>query len=185
MTLTFHGAGDPAIAEQILAILATTGASVTVLAVGTWLQANPSIASKIIQGGHELGNHTWTHPDLASLPAGQIASEITQCRDLISQLSGSPGPYFRQSAAQYATPLISTEAGKAGYPTTLSYDIDSLDWTDPGVPAIRSAVAGATAGSIVSMHFGHPQTVSALPAILDDLKSRNLSVVTASTLLAP
>lgn len=185
VTLTFHGAGDPAIAEQLLTILAGVGVTVTVLAVGTWLQANPDIATKIVQGGHELGNHTWTHPNLAGLPTAQIVSEITQCRDLVQQLTGSPGPFFRQSAAQHATTLIRTEAGKAGYPTTLSYDIDSLDWTDPGVPAIRAAVAKATAGSIVSMHFGHPQTIAALPIILEDLQARNLTAVTASALLAP
>ncbi len=80
-------------------------------------------------------------------------------------------------------PLIRTVAAQLGYPVCLSYDVDSLDWTDPGPAAIRRAVVGATAGSIVSMHFGHHGTVTALPGILDDLASRGLTPVTVSTLL--
>jgi peptidoglycan/xylan/chitin deacetylase (PgdA/CDA1 family) len=76
-------------------------------------------------------------------------------------------------------------AGRSGYATCLSYDIDSTDWTDPGPRAIQQAVAAATAGSVVSMHFGHPGTVEALPGILDDLSARGLTPVTASVLLAP
>lgn len=65
----------------------------------------------------------------------------------------------------------------------LSYDVDSLDWTDPGPGVIRHAVASATAGSVVSMHLGHEATVLALPGILTDLADRGLTPVTATELL--
>ena len=65
----------------------------------------------------------------------------------------------------------------------LSYDVDSLDWKDPGPAAIRAAVAKARAGSVISMHLGHPGTVAALPGILTDLVGRGLTPVTASELL--
>ena len=76
------------------------------------------------------------------------------------------------------------EAGIAGYRRVLSYDIDGLDWKDPGPDVIRSAVATATAGSIVSLHLGHQGTVAALPGILTDLAARGLTPVTATELLA-
>src|SRR3954447_1944558 len=60
VALTFHGAGDPAIARELLGIFAAHRAQVTVLAVGTWLAANPEMAKEIVGAGHELGNHTWT-----------------------------------------------------------------------------------------------------------------------------
>jgi len=185
VALTFHGQGDPAVATSVLAALAAGHAKVTVMAVGSWLEAYPSMAASITGGGHELGNHTWSHPDLASLSEQGIRADIGRCRDTLIGLSGSPGRYFRQSSAQHSTPLIRTVAGQLGYPVCLSYDVDSLDWTDPGPAAIRRAVAGAAAGSIVSMHFGHPGTVTALPGILDDLASRGLTPVTVSTLLHP
>ena len=74
---------------------------------------------------------------------------------------------------------------EAGYRTCLSYDLDSMDWTDPGARAVRDNVAAAGPGSIVSMHLGHSDTVSALPGILDDLRRRGLSAVTVTTLLSP
>jgi len=185
VALTFHGAGDPAIAQNVLDVLGSRQVPVTVMVVGTWLAANPGLAGVISSAGHELGNHTWTHPVLADLPEADIQDEIERCRDLLVHLTGSPGAFFRQSSAQHATDQILRVAGRSGYSTCLSYDIDSTDWTDPGPAAIREAVAAATAGSVVSLHFGHPGTVEALPGILDDLTARGLMPVTASALLAP
>jgi len=184
VALTFHGAGDPGLARQVLAAVGSAGARITVLAVGTWLQANPDMARRIVGAGHELGNHTWTHPALAALPAASVTAQIDRCRDLIDRLTGSPGAHFRQSQGQHATPLIRQLAGRAGYPVCLSYDVDSLDWTDPGPAAVRATVAARTRpGSVVSMHLGHPGTLTALPAVLADLRRHGLRPVTASTLL--
>ena len=184
VALTFHGGGDPATAQSILEIAADRGAHITVLAIGTWLEANPALAATIVGGGHDLGNHTWDHPVLSDLGADEVREEITRCRDLLIQLAGSPGPFFRTSSGQHASELILAEAGAAGYPVTLSYDVDPQDWTDPGAAAVRQGAAQAAGGSIVSLHFGHPGTVAALPGILDDLQSRGLQAVSASTLLA-
>ena len=111
-----------------------------------------------------------------------MRSEIERCRDRIAALTGGPGAFFRPSAAQHATPEVLRLAGAAGYATVLSYDVDSRDFTDPGAAAIRRAVAAATAGSVVSMHLGHPGTLAALPGLLDDLAARGLTPVTASAL---
>jgi peptidoglycan/xylan/chitin deacetylase (PgdA/CDA1 family) len=183
VALTFHGAGDLGVTRQVLAALAQHNAHVTVLAVGTWLAAGPDAARMVVDGGHELGNHTWSHPDLASYKPEPMRVEIERCRDKLAELTGSPGAFFRQSQGQHATKEELAEAGKAGYARVLSYDVDSLDWKDPGPAAIRKAVAAASAGSVVSMHLGHPGTVSALPGILTDLANRGLTVVTASKLM--
>jgi peptidoglycan/xylan/chitin deacetylase (PgdA/CDA1 family) len=185
VALTFHGAGDPVIARELLAIFAAHRAQVTVLAVGTWLESDRQIAREIVGGGHELGNHTYQHLDIDSLSAADARREIVRCRDLLVALVGSPGAHFRQSQSQTATPLVRRLAGAAGYPVCLSYDIDSLDYTDPGPSAVRTNVATARPGSIVSMHFGHRGTLDAMPHVLSDLADRGLRAVTATTLLAP
>jgi peptidoglycan/xylan/chitin deacetylase (PgdA/CDA1 family) len=182
VALTFHGAGDLDLATKILTGFADRGAAVTVMAIGTWLQASPSAAKIVTDHGHELGNHTWSHPDLAGMSEAAVRAEIERCRDRLAELTGSPGAFFRPSAAQHATAAVRRLAGAAGYAQVLSYDVDSRDFTDPGAAAIRRNAAAAAAGSVVSMHLGHPGTLLALPGLLDDLAARGLKPVTAGQL---
>ena len=184
VALTFHGAGDLTYARQILAIARTKRARLTVLAVGTWLNDNSRIGREILAGGHDIGNHTLSHLDINSLPVVQMRDEVQGCRDILRRTTGTDGSYFRQSQSQTANTQLLRVAGEAGYRICLSYNVDSMDYTDPGAKAVRENVAAAGAGSIVSMHLGHAGTVEALPGILDDLESRGLAAVTVSALLA-
>jgi len=183
VALTFHGAGSLDITRQVITLLGKHGAKVTVLAVGSWLATTPDAARMVRDAGHELGNHTWSHPDLARLAPAAVLAEIERCRDALARVTGTPGTFFRQSQNQHATREELAQAGKAGYTRALSYDVDSLDWTDPGVSGIRKATAAAKAGSVVSMHLGHEGTVAALPGILADFASKGLTLVTATELL--
>ena len=184
VALTFHGAGDLDLARRVLTLLHDRGAAVTVLAVGTWLQQYPDAARLVTDLGHELGNHTWSHPNLAALDEPSVRTEIERCRDRIAAATGGPGAFFRPSQAQHATPVVLRAAAAAGYPRVLSYDVDSRDFTDPGPAAVRRAVRAVTAGGVVSLHLGHPGTAEALPGLLDDLAARGLTPVTAGTLFS-
>jgi peptidoglycan/xylan/chitin deacetylase (PgdA/CDA1 family) len=185
VALTFHGQGPAPMAEALLAEAERAGARVSVLAVGTWLEQYPAIAPRILSGGHDLGNHTMHHLDIAAMDASAAYAEIAGCARRLRTLTGSPGRWFRPSQTQYATPLIEREARKAGYPTCVSYDVDSLDYTDPGPDAVVSTVLAKTRpGSIVSLHLGHSGTVTALPAILRGLAQRGLHPVTLTSLLS-
>ena len=185
MALTFHGQGPAPMAEALLAEAERAGARVSVLAVGTWLEQYPTIARRILGGGHDLGNHTMHHLDIAAMDAPAAYAEIAGCARRLRALTGSAGRWFRPSQTQYATPLIEREARQAGYPTCVSYDVDSLDYTDPGPDAVVSTVLAKTRpGSIVSLHLGHSGTVTALPAILRGLARRGLQPVTLTSLLS-
>jgi len=184
VALTFHASGSPALAERLLALVEAAGVPITVFAVGSWLEANPGQAARILRGGHELANHTYTHPTLGSLPAPAVLTEITRCRDVLARLAGSPGRWFRPSAMNDPTPLVTAQATAAGYATIVGYDVDSRDFTDPGAATVtRLTMAGVQNGSIVSMHFDHQDTIAALPGILDGLRSKGLTPVTVSRLL--
>jgi peptidoglycan/xylan/chitin deacetylase (PgdA/CDA1 family) len=182
VALTFHGAGELGLARQVLSVFADRDVAVTVLAVGTWLQQYPDGAKLVADHGHELGNHTWSHRNLANLPSAAIQAEIERCRDRLVALTGDAGAFFRPSAAQHATEQVLRLAGTAGYSKVLSYDIDSRDFTDPGPASIRRNVRAASAGSVVSLHLGHPGTLEAIPGVLDDLSARSLTPVTATQL---
>jgi peptidoglycan/xylan/chitin deacetylase (PgdA/CDA1 family) len=184
VALTFHGAGDVGLARHILQIADARGARITVMVVGTWLSDNPGFAAEIVAGGHQLGNHTWSHQDINSMSEAEMRQEVIRCRDLLIQTVGTAGAYFRPSQTPTANPLMKRVAGAAGYAISLSYDVDSMDYTDPGAGPVRTNVAAAQAGSIVSMHLGHQDTIDALPGVLDDLNARGLAAVTVGELLA-
>lgn len=184
VSLTFHGAGDPALSRKVLEALQEGGVAATVLAVGTWLQSNPDAARMVTDLGHELGNHTWSHRIMSALSESAQRAEIERCRDRIVALTGGPGAFFRQSAARRPTTELLKLAGAAGYPRVLAYDVDSLDYTDPSPDTVRRQVAAAKAGNVVSMHLGHPVTLAALPGILADFRRRELRAVTATRLFA-
>ncbi|MGW2792386.1 polysaccharide deacetylase family protein [Streptomyces sp. NPDC001251] len=184
VALTFHGQGDPKIATTLLSEAEKVGARVTVLAVGSWLDEQPAMARRILDGGHELGNHTQHHIDISAMDESEAYAEITGCADRLRRLTGSIGTWFRPSRAQYATPLVQKLARQAGYPHVLSYDVDSLDFTSPGASAVTRNVTGQIRnGSVVSLHFGYADTVAALPVLLAELERRRLRAVTTTELL--
>ncbi|MEH0418362.1 polysaccharide deacetylase family protein [Streptomyces sp. B21-083] len=184
VALTFHGNGDPATAHALLSAAEKHGSRVTVLAVGTWLDAHPGLARRVLDGGHELGNHTLRHLDINNMPEADADAEIRGCAERLKRLTGSVGTWFRPSRAPRASPLVERLARRAGYPHVLSYDVDPLDFTSPGAPAVvRNVMAGVRAGSIVSLHFGYADTVAAFPGLLHELDRRGLRAVTTTELL--
>ncbi|MER5547527.1 polysaccharide deacetylase family protein [Streptomyces sp. CG4] len=185
VALTFHGQGDPAIAHSLLDTAEKHGSHLTVLAVGTWLDEHPDIARRILDGGHDLGNHTQRHISVNTLAEADARKEITDCADRLKRLTGSIGTWFRPSRSPTASPLVARLARAAGYPHVLSYDVDSLDYTRPGAAAVtRKVLAEVRNGSVVSLHFGYPDTVAALPDLLHELDRRGLHAVTTTELLS-
>ncbi|WP_030179750.1 polysaccharide deacetylase family protein [Streptomyces sp. NRRL S-813] len=185
VALTFHGQGDPALARALLTAAEKHGARLTVLAVGTWLDEHPEMARRILDGGHDLGNHTQRHLAVNALSETDARAEITGCADRLRRLTGSIGTWFRPSRAPTASPLVQRLARAAGYPHVLSYDVDSLDYTRPGAAAVtRNVMAEVRDGSVVSLHFGYADTVAALPDVLDELDRRGMHAVTTTELLS-
>ncbi|MDT4990157.1 MAG: hypothetical protein QOH97_49 [Actinoplanes sp.] len=185
VALTFHGQGDPTIVARLLDEIAKGKAHVTVLAVGTWLATHPTVAHQLLAAGHELGNHTQHHADIKRMSPTRAHAEINDCARTLRSLTGSIGRWFRPSQTQYANSMIKDQARRVGYATCLSYDVDSLDYTDPGAGAVVANTLKAVGnGSIISLHFGHAGTVTAMAPLLRGLRERGLEPVTMSELLA-
>ncbi|WP_344343591.1 polysaccharide deacetylase family protein, partial [Kitasatospora putterlickiae] len=185
VALTFHGSGDPALATALLETAERRGAGLTVLAVGSWLDQQPQMARRILDGGHELGNHTQNHQNISTMTPDRARAEIAQCAERLQRLTGSIGRWFRPSAAQYATPMVREQAKAVGYEHVLSFDVDPRDYADPSAAELQRRVLGSVrGGSVVALHLGHRCTVDALPGILDGLTRAGLTPVTASRLFA-
>jgi peptidoglycan/xylan/chitin deacetylase (PgdA/CDA1 family) len=184
VALTFHASGDPVLATHLLDLLSSRSTLVTVFAVGNWLATHPDLAARMMADGHELANHTYSHPTMGALAADSLHSEIAKCATVLEQLTGSATKWFRPSGIEVPTAAILAAAGAVGYPVSVGYDVDSLDFQDPGANAVVANVArGVQAGSIVSLHFGHGGTISALPAVLDHLDRAGLQPVSVARLL--
>ena len=186
VALTFHLSGDPTLVATLLDLLKGASVPATVMVVGTWITAHPALTRRVVAEGHELGNHTEHHLNMGSLSRSQVLAEIVDCGKALTPFIGGIGKWFRPSATVVPSQLILDEAGKAGYPVSLGYDVDSTDNTDPGSAVVLAKVkAGVKPGSIVSMHFGHAGTITAFPHVIAHLRSVGLTPVTVSTLLAP
>ncbi|MFD0346756.1 polysaccharide deacetylase family protein [Kitasatospora aburaviensis] len=95
VALTVHGSGDPKLATALLEIAEQRGAGLTVMAVGSWLDQQPQMARRILDGGHELGNHTQNHQNISAMSPDQARAEIAQCAERLQRLTGSIGRWFR------------------------------------------------------------------------------------------
>lgn len=189
VALTFHTDGDLALAAQLLEVLKVHQVPMTAFVVGKWLEANLDWGKRLVDGGHELANHTYSHLTFSKLSDAAMADEITRCRDVLARAGGSPGDFFRPSGTvngvDSPAAKVLAAAGAAGYQTVLGYDVDPMDYRDPGARVAGDRVAsGVHPGAIVSLHFGHPGTIDALPAIIDNIRGQGLSIVPAGALLA-
>jgi peptidoglycan/xylan/chitin deacetylase (PgdA/CDA1 family) len=185
VALTFHGAGAPDYSDELLKLFKKSATQISVFAVGTWLTSDPAIAQRIIDEGHDLGNHTMTHTQMKTISAKKVDSEISSCAAELKKLIGNHGAWFRPSGTQFSTPLIRAAAIKYGYGQCISYEVDSEDFKDPSKKKVISNVMNNVKnGSIISMHFGHKVTLEAMPELLSALHSKGLQPVTLTELLS-
>ncbi|MGZ6987316.1 MAG: polysaccharide deacetylase family protein, partial [Ilumatobacteraceae bacterium] len=184
VALTFHLGGNPTLVAELLDLLKTSGVHSTLFAIGDWLTANPQLGHRAVDDGHELGNHTKSHLSMLKLSRSAVRAEIVGGGEALIPFIGSIGKWFRPSGTDVPTDLILEEAGAAGYPVSVGYDIDSTDYTEPGAAAVVARVKKQLhPGAIVSLHFGHRDTIDAMPKILDLLGAAGLTPVTVSALL--
>jgi peptidoglycan/xylan/chitin deacetylase (PgdA/CDA1 family) len=184
VALTFHGSGELRLTDALLAEARRLDVPITVFAVGRWLSENPGVAARLVAAGHEVANHTYTHPALGQVGRATVAQEITGCRDVLVRQLGNNGRWFRPSGIDRATPLMLEEAGAAGYAQVVGFDVDPHDYADPGAAAVAQRVAdGIRPGSIVSLHLGHSGTVEAFDRMVTAIRARGLSPVLLGELL--
>ena len=184
VAFTFHGSGDLGLLHDLMAAAGRAGAPITVFAVGSWLDQHPEVAGVIQGAGHELANHTYTHPALGQANATVVADEIVRCRDALTRHAGSPGAWFRPSGLEVPSEMILAQAGRAGYRTVVGYDVDPLDYQDPPTATIVERVtAGLQPGAVVSLHTGHANTVAAFEPMVAAARARSLEPVLLRDLL--
>ncbi len=197
IALTFDDGPDPEWTPQILDILKEKHVKATFFIIGANAEANPGIVEREIDEGHEIGNHTFTHPNLADTPPDVVRLELSATERLFEALTGRSMRLFRPPYLGDAEPTDEDEiipveiAQSLGY-TTVGEHIDPVDWALPGVPAIIKASLDAVHnpnpdlhGSILLLHDAggdRAQTVAALPLLIDKLRAQGYQFVLVSDL---
>lgn len=181
VSITLDGTWGADYTEDILAILRENDIKITFFFAGYWLEKYPEIVKKIASEGHEIGNHSYTHPHFNQLSNEEIEKELESTSDLIEDLIGKRPRFFRPPFGEYNNNVIKT-INDLDY-QIIQWSIDSLDWMEPGVDKILERVLKAESGDIILMHNNAPETPEALKTIIPDLKKRGYKIVPLSELV--
>ena len=181
IALTFDDGPGPYTA-QLLDILDQHGAKATFFLIGSKVSGQANVVRSIHARGHQLGNHSWSHPELPKLPVGQIASEIDRTNDAIKQATGITPAILRPPYG--AVNGVVLEQLRLRGMSSILWSVDTRDWADRNSDIVCSrAVAGARPGAIILMHDIHQTSVGAVPCILSALKQQGYLFVTVQGLI--
>lgn len=168
--------------QRLLEILRRYNVKATFFVVGAWADKYPKSVLAIAAAGHELGNHSNTHPHMPKLNRTDMLAQITDCNAKIKAITGVSPILFRPPYGDSSGDLVEAVSSVPMYCT--EWNIDSFDWKNPSPRQIIERVTAlAQPGSIVLFHNGALNTATALPDILDSLQKQGYTVVPVSQLI--
>ncbi len=184
VALTFDDGPSPTYTPQILSILKQHEARATFFMLGCWAVKHEDLVSRVAQAGHEIGNHSWSHPDCTKLSSSGMASQLHRWEGVVEPLTGKHARYFRPPYGA-SNGSVRATAGNLGYRIAM-WTADTNDWRRPGADAIfNRACNGARDGAIILMHDGggpRDQTVAAVRRLVPALQKKGYRLVTLSQL---
>lgn len=182
ISISFDAAWGADYTEDLLSILDKHNVKTTFFLVAFWIEKYPDMLRKIDEKGHEIGNHSATHPKMSQLSEIKIVEELTKTSTKIEEITGKDVTLFRPPFGDYNNRLMKT-AKSLGY-YVIQWDVDSLDYKDYGTDAIVNRVLdNVTNGSIVLFHNNATYTKTALPIILNKLQQEGYEIVPISQLI--
>ena len=183
IALTFDDGPNQKLTPRLLDLLAEHHIHVTFFVVGENAAEYPEILQRAVREGHEVGNHTWSHPNLAKTSDENVRSQIKRTEEAITNAIGSRPTLFRPPYGSVTAHQKRFIHDELGYEIIL-WEVDPLDWKNPGPNVVSSRILKETRpGSIVLAHDIHAQTIQAMPATLTELEAKGFKFVTVSELL--
>ncbi|MDW7799459.1 polysaccharide deacetylase family protein [Streptococcus canis] len=178
VALTFDDGPDPATTPQVLDILARYHAKASFFMMGSKVVNNEALVKRVSEAGHDIGNHTWDHPNLTKLPVDQIQSEVNRTNQAIEKACGKKPLYLRPPYG--ATNAMVQQASGL---TQMLWTVDTRDWENHSTEGIMANLKKQLQpGGVVLMHDIHQTTVDALPTVMEYLKAEGYQCVTLSEL---
>ncbi len=183
-SLTFDAAWDDGDTDQLIEILDRYDVKATFFMVGSWVEKYPESVKKFHDHGHEIMNHSDSHPHINQLSEEKVKEEIVRCADKIETVTGKRPVLFRGPYGEYNNTVI--RAAESQGHRVLQWDVDSLDWKDLAVEDIVTRVTKRVKpGSVILFHNGAKNTPAALPQVIEKLKTEGYRFVKATELLLP
>ncbi len=184
VSISFDAAWGADDTDTLLEILAANDVKTTFFLCGYWVEDYPEEVKKIAKAGHDLGNHSSTHPHMNQLSAEQIAKELADCHKAVADLTGIEMELFRPPFGEYNNTVIETSFANSYYP--VQWDVDSLDWKELGPEHEINQVLNHKNlgnGSIILFHNDAKYTPQVLGTIIKGLKEKGYEIVPISELI--
>ncbi len=176
--LTFDDGPDALYTGQVQQILDEHRIKGTFFVIGSKIEKHPGVLRRLIAAGHEIGNHSYSHPKMTNLSRDSQISQIEKTQKLITD-NGATAKWFRPPFGEFNRTTVKC-ASQHGLETIL-WTADPRDWSEPGVNTIHSRVINLSGpGAVILLHSTHLQTVSALPRIIESLRDKGYRFVTMS-----
>ena len=180
--LTFDAAWGNEQTKHLLEILDKYKVKSTFFLVGDWVKNYPDSVKDIAKHGHDVGNHSNTHPHMTQMSSSDMVGQIQSCNEKIKELTGKTPTLFRAPYGDYNNDVVKSVNGCNMY--CVQWDVDSLDWKDPTPEQIKQNIMKKIKnGSIILMHNGAKNTPEALPTVIEAIKSEGYEIVPISQIL--
>ena len=184
IAMTFDDGPSSENTPRLLQMLKQRNIKATFFLIGQNVADNPDIVRRILADGHEVGNHSWTHPQLSKLSDDKVTAEVTKTQDAIKDASGFTPTLLRPPYGAITTRQRDWIESRFGLNIIL-WSVDPFDWKRPGASVITQRIlTQVNPGAIILSHDIHKQTVDAMPATLDGLIAKGYKFVTVSQLIA-
>jgi peptidoglycan/xylan/chitin deacetylase (PgdA/CDA1 family) len=181
--MTFDDGPHAQNTPRLLNMLHEWGIKATFFLIGQNAATHPGLVRRIVAEGHEVGNHSWSHPKLGPMPDDAVRDQLRRTHDAILNACGVAPLVFRPPYGSITSTQQEWIAREFGYPTIL-WSVDPNDWKDRNSSTVSSRILrGAHAGSIILAHDIHATTVSAMPSTLPALTRRGLKFLTVSQII--
>jgi peptidoglycan/xylan/chitin deacetylase (PgdA/CDA1 family) len=183
IALTFDDGPNATLTPKLLDLLAARHLKATFFVIGQNAADHPDILKRAVREGHEIGNHSWSHPNLGKMSDEAVRRELQKTEDAIVAAIGKKPTLMRPPYGSITARQKKWIHEEFGYRIIL-WDVDPLDWKRPGPSVVTARILKETkAGSIVLSHDIHPPTIEAMPATFDQLMKKGFKSVTVTELL--
>ena len=183
IALTFDDGPNPTLTPKLLDLLAARHLKATFFVVGQNAADHPDILKRAVREGHEIANHSWSHPNLGKMSDEAVRREIQKTDDAITAAIGKRPTLLRPPYGSITARQKKWIHEEFGY-RIIIWDVDPLDWKRPGPSVVTARILKETkAGSIVLAHDIHPPTIEAMPKTFDQLMEKGFKSVTVTELL--